>query len=195
MRTAPRPATGLYGRDGCRKYLTQGERQRLMRAAWLHPDPSAGTFLLVLAYCGCRISEALALRSRDIDAEDGLIAFRSLKKRGESVVREVPIPRYLAAAISAVHGTVDADARLWPWSRSCGWRLVKTVMLAIPIAPGAHQTAKGLRHAFAIHAIRSGVPLNMVQRWLGHASIETTSIYTQALGVEERALAERMWSE
>lgn len=30
------------------------------------------------------------------------------------------------------------------------------------------QILKGLRHSFGIHAIRSGVSLNLVQRWLGH---------------------------
>jgi integrase len=51
------------------------------------------------------------------------------------------------------------------------------------IADGPHATAKGLRHGFGLH-IRSGVPLNLVQRWLGHASIATTAIYLQAMGAE-----------
>lgn len=40
---------------------------------------------------------------------------------------------------------------------------------------------------------RSGVPLNLVQRWLGHARMETTAIYLQAMGDEEREIAARMW--
>lgn len=63
------------------------------------------------------------------------------------------------------------------------------------IAPGIHATPKGLRHGFGLHAIRSGVPLNLVQRWLGHARMETTAIYLQAMGREEREMAERMWSQ
>lgn len=194
MRRPQRPATSLYGRDGRRKYLTTAERQRFMRAAWLSDGRTLGTFCLVLAYCGCRMSEALALRGRDIDVEDSFIAILSLKKRGELVVREVPIPVYFAALLISVHqSTIGTDAPLWHWSRSFAWRLVKSMMVAANVAPGAHQTAKGLRHAFGIHAVRSGVPLNMVQRWLGHANIATTSIYTDALGIEERALAQRMW--
>lgn len=34
----------------------------------------------------------------------------------------------------------------------------------------------------------------MVQRWLGHARIETTAIYAGALGEEERNLARKTWS-
>ena len=58
---------------------------------------------------------------------------------------------------------------------------------------GLQVTPKGLRHGFGIHAIASGVPLNMVQKWMGHADIKTTAIYTNAVGLEERELAERMW--
>ena len=61
------------------------------------------------------------------------------------------------------------------------------------IPAGPHATPKGLRHSFGLHAIRSGVPLNLVQRWLGHARIETTAIYASAIGDEERNLARRAW--
>jgi integrase len=194
MRTTQRPATGLYGSDGRRKYLTRSERQRFMRAAWLADDPRVRSFCLVLAYTGCRISEALNLKGRDINPEEGFIAFRSLKKRGVIHVREVPIPRYLASLLSATHDLSRAsDARPWSWSRSTAWKAIKHLMVIAEIPPGPHMTAKGLRHAFGIEAIRCGIPLNIVQRWLGHASIATTSIYTQALGLEERELAARMW--
>lgn len=53
---------------------------------------------------------------------------------------------------------------------------------------------KALRHAFAVEAGQKGVPLNIVQRWLGHARIETTAIYAGAIGDEERNLARRAWS-
>ena len=61
------------------------------------------------------------------------------------------------------------------------------------IGAGLHAMPKGLRHGFGLHAMRAGVPISLVQRWLGHARLETTSIYLQAIGVEERELAERMW--
>jgi integrase/recombinase XerD len=33
-----------------------------------------------------------------------------------------------------------------------------------------------------------------VQRWLGHASMNTTAIYLQAIGDEEREIVSRMWA-
>ena len=36
-----------------------------------------------------------------------------------------------------------------------------------------HATPKGLRHGFGIKAVVSNVPLNLVQKWLGHAQLST----------------------
>jgi hypothetical protein len=37
------------------------------------------------------------------------------------------------------------------------------------------------------------VPMTTTQKWLGHAKLETTAIYQQAVGREEQAFAERLW--
>jgi integrase/recombinase XerD len=42
--------------------------------------------------------------------------------------------------------------------------------------------------------LQAGVPLNLTQRWLGHARISTTALYAIASGPEEHAFAERFWS-
>jgi integrase/recombinase XerD len=54
---------------------------------------------------------------------------------------------------------------------------------------------KGLRHSFGVNAFQSGVPPHLVQRWLGHASLETTAIYADVIGPEERAFSTRMWKK
>jgi hypothetical protein len=61
------------------------------------------------------------------------------------------------------------DVRLWPWSRMTGWRAVHAVMQAagldgVPVSP------KGLRNGFGVASVTAGIPLNLVQKWLGHAS-------------------------
>jgi site-specific recombinase XerD len=58
---------------------------------------------------------------------------------------------------------------------------------------GPHASPKGLRHGFGVAAVCAGVPLNLVQRWLGHAQLSTTSIYADAVGEEEQSIAARMW--
>jgi site-specific recombinase XerD len=77
-------------------------------------------------------------------------------------------------------------------SRMTGYRKVRKVMDDAVIR-GGHASPKGLRHGFGVHAIQSGVPLTLVQRWLGHADIKTTAIYTNVMGPEERSIAARMW--
>ncbi|GJL50810.1 MAG: hypothetical protein NPIRA01_20370 [Nitrospirales bacterium] len=57
-----------------------------------------------------------------------------------------------------------------------------------------HATPKGLRHGFAIHELAHEVPLNLVSKWLGHADTKTTTIYHNAVGIEQRDFASRMWS-
>jgi integrase/recombinase XerD len=187
-------AGSLYTATGQRKYLTAAERTRFMETALACPRADLRTLCLTLAYTGCRISEALALTVDRVEREAGFIAIRSLKKRKRAVViREVPAPEALFVALNEAHSFEDRSARLWPISRSGAWHLVKGVMREASVPEGAHMTPKGLRHSFGIHAIRSGVSLNLVQRWLGHASMTTTAIYLQAIGDEEREIAARMW--
>src|SRR5271156_2703535 len=81
---------------------------------------------------------------------------------------------------------------VWPWDRTTGWKTLKVVMRKAGSTEGLCKP-KALRHAFAVEAGQKGIPLNIVQRWLGHARIETTAIYESALGDEERNLARRAW--
>jgi integrase len=48
-----------------------------------------------------------------------------------------------------------------------------------------------LRHAHALELAREGVPLNNIQRQLGHANLRTTSIYLQGIDPEEIIAAVR----
>ena len=48
---------------------------------------------------------------------------------------------------------------------------------------------------FGVAAVQASIPLNLVQRWMGHADLATTAIYAEAIGKEERDIAARMWEE
>jgi integrase len=188
------PVGTLFTPGGQRKDLTPSERARFIAAAMEHPRPLVRTLCLTLAYTGCRISEALNLFVGSIETQEDFVAIRSLKKRKKMhVIRQVPLPEHIIELIIETHIGYAAANRLWPWSRSRAWQLVKSVMGDAGIAPGPYATPKGLRHAFGVHAIRSGIPINLVQRWMGHASMTTTAIYLDVIGDEERELAQRMW--
>lgn len=196
MRISTPGSLTLYTPAGQRKYLTEDERRRFMLAAAASDRAEVATLCATVALTGCRISEALALTPSSFDLTEGFIAIRCLKKRSTlPVMREVPVPPDLIDTLCQVHDLRGCHPfrRVWSFSRSRAWQLIKSVMRDAGIPPGPHASPKGLRHSFGIHAIRCGVPINLVQRWLGHASMTTTAIYLQAMGREERAIAARMW--
>jgi integrase len=67
-------------------------------------------------------------------------------------------------------------------------------MDAAKIKDGPHICPRGLRYGYVVHAISKSIPLNMLSKWMGHASLEVTAIYASALGEEQRNIAARMWS-
>ena len=197
----PSPAAGirLYTPDGARKYITAGERAAFLREAE-HADRQVRTLCMTLAYAGCRLSEALALTVDRVDLAAGALVIESLKKRRTGIYRAVPVAPAVLDALDLVHGIRELQSccgkgrgeRLWPWSRMTGWRAVHAVMEAAGL-DGPQASPKGLRHGFGVAAVSAGVPLNLVQKWLGHAQLTTTAIYANAVGAEEIDIARRMW--
>ncbi len=188
----------LFSEQGQRKYLNAVERKAFKQVAEKQPR-EVRTFCLVLYYTGCRISEALALTTERVDMEECTLTFESLKRRKRGVFRSVPVPSSLVDTLDLVHGLRFAGPhqqkmRLWDWSRMTAYRKIKVVMQAASIG-GIKATPKGLRHAFGIAANQKGIQLNMVQKWLGHTDIKTTAIYSEAVGLEERNVAGRLWED
>jgi integrase/recombinase XerD len=188
----------LYDQQGNRKYLTKSERLAFMEAA-KRSAPEIETFCLTLAYTGARISEVLALVPLRVDTSANAIIIECLKKRKRGIYRAVPVPAELLLRLQAVHGIDELRSnsefnqlRIWRWSRTTAWNRVRTVMRTAGIVDGPAMP-KALRHAFGVGGTQVGVPLNLIQRWLGHADIQTTAIYTNVMGEEERRLADRMW--
>ncbi len=179
----------VFDEQGRRKYLTASERTRFLAAADRLP-PAARAFCHVLVFTGCRVSEALDLRNHQLDVERMALVLRTLKRR-QLRFRSVPIPEPLFAMLVALKAS--EDGKLWNMHRATAWRLIKRVMTEVDVS-GPMACCRGLRHGFGIRAASVNIPPNTIQRWLGHSSLTTTSIYIDAVGLEERNLAERLWS-
>lgn len=148
-------------------------------APWILARDAA---LLALLYgAGLRLSEALALRGRDVPAPETL---RVYGKGGK--VRLVPL-------IRAVREAVNDYARMCPYPAGrdeqifrgarggpLNPRLVQRLMEGLRARLNLPETATphALRHSFATHLLANGGDLRSIQALLGHASLSTTQIYT-----------------
>lgn len=138
--------------------------------------------VITLLYgCGLRISEALALQGRDAPLRDGL---RILGKGGrERIVPVLPAARQAVDAYLAACPHAKApDAPLFRAMRggALDRRHVAKVMEATRLQLGLPATATphALRHSFATHLLAAGGDLRAIQDLLGHASLQSTQVYT-----------------
>jgi len=181
----------LFDHSGQRKYLTEAERWRLLSAS-LESDRQTSALAQLLVYSGCRISEALALTPSRLDPGTGSVVFRTLKRR-RPLYRAVPIPAGLMDELIELARSKGGDERLWRWCRQTAWRRVKALMAGCGIT-GAHATPKGCRHGFGIANAQQKIPVGTTKKWMGHARLETTAIYQNAVGEEELSFAKRLWA-
>lgn len=184
----------MFDGQGKRKYLNAAERETFLRSVRSEPDPRKKAFCLTLFYAGCRISEALNLTKERIDVMENALVFETLKRRKKKQFRSIPIPDTLVILLKELLAEELPMQLIWPYSRTTAYRLIKRKMIEAGIR-GIKGTPKGLRHSFAVMCISRNVPLTILKKWLGHARLETTAIYLDATGEEERELAKRIWGE
>jgi site-specific recombinase XerD len=160
------------------------------------PDDRHGwrvrAMIVVLWRAGLRIQEALALSEHDLDHRRGsiLIPQRQGRRRREVGMDEwgwEQLRPWLNARATLPIGSlfciIDGPTRGRPWS-SAGVR-VEFRRLATSAGVRRRFAPHQLRHAHALELAREGVPLNIIQRQLGHANLGTTSIYLQGIDPEE----------
>lgn len=144
--------------------------------------------LEVLYATGCRASEVCSLRLRDLSLDQKYL--KCTGKGGKQ--RLVPIggqaidaiERYirelrgeLAAKSSGAVDELFLSRSGKPLDRIQLWRLVKHYARRAGI-DASTISPHSLRHSFATHLLAGGADLRQVQEMLGHASIQTTQIYT-----------------
>ena len=141
--------------------------------------------LLLLSRLGLRAAEAAALTVKDVDWHNGVV--RVAGKGGKE--RRLPLPADVGAALVAtVRSRPPASppdvvfvTALPPYRRLSGSTVSDIAMRALRRAgvtvprPGAHL----FRHAFASRMVRRDVPMKTVADLLGHARLQTTTIYAK----------------
>jgi integrase/recombinase XerD len=151
--------------------------------------------LLELLYaCGLRISEAVGLDRDDVDLESALVRVIGKGDRERQVpVGEVAVgwlrryqdevrPSWLALwhGDSRHGGPLFLSVRGERLDRRRAWEMLAAAARSAGLKDGI--SPHTLRHSFATHLLEGGADLRIVQELLGHASINTTQLYTHLTG-------------
>lgn len=185
-------------------YLEPEEARAVISA--VDPKTSNGirdrALLLFLYNSGARVSEALALRLRDLHI-DRPRQVRVLGKGGKE--RVCPLWPETAAALRllldrsppALDEFVFRNARGGPLTRDgAAYLLEKYSRRAAASAPslrGRRITPHVLRHSCAVALLQSGVGLTVIRDYLGHVSVATTNRYVTSNLKMKRDVLEAFW--
>ena len=132
--------------------------------------------------CGLRLQEGLHLQIGHIDGARQLVHVRH-GKGGKD--RYVPLPQPVLNLLRQSWGTHRDPVWIFPSSH----QTVKGPMDASGLQRAFHAalldsgiqkpaTVHTLRHSYATHLLEAGLNLRLIQLYLGHASPNTTAIYT-----------------
>ncbi len=186
-------------RQGVRlpRMLEQDAVERLLAAAC--DETPAGlrdrALLEALYASGVRVSELCGMRLQDVDPAEGLARVTGKRQQERLVLlggaAVDALRRYVRHGRPRLAGPRSGD---WLWLNRFGGRLtVRSVQTAVTQAakraglverPHPHT----LRHSFATHMLDGGADLRVVQELLGHASLQTTQIYTHVTEERQRAV-------
>jgi len=150
-------------------FKTNGERNRLI--------------LKLIAYTGIRVSEALHVKVREITQEHDCFVLR-IRGKGNKyrvvMIKQHLIRHHLAEVIKSTpckEGLLFCNRKGAMMTQAYVSRIVEQVLFQAGIRKaknGAHM----LRHTFATLLYRKRKDIVLVQEALGHASLNTSRIYT-----------------
>ena len=103
----------LFDDSGNRLYLTPAERERF-KATTQSVSKKKRMFALMLYYTGCRISEVLAIKVKDIDFSSSTVTVKTLKQKRDDVYRQIPLPDSFLTALDNSYDLRIAQRRSKP---------------------------------------------------------------------------------
>jgi len=176
--------------------LTVSETCRVIQAV---REPRYRVFFLTVYSMGLRLGEGLRLQISDIDSAKKQVHVHYGKGRKD---RFVPLPEFTLSALRTFWKTHRHPRLLFPnqngnrdtvrraknfMDRSGVQAALKAALRDVGITKRI--SVHSLRHSFATHLVEAGVNLRLIQDILGHASPETTAIYTRLTepSIQDRA--------
>jgi len=143
---------------------------------------------LGLLYTGMRINELANVKWSDVNLDKKVI--RVSRKDGfvpktDNAERAIPINEKLLAALNAIKEGKEASAYVFTSPEGKQLRERKTLVICKDVATAAKITDRAFlhkfRHTFATHLVMNRVPIERVQKLLGHSSINETLIYAHLI--------------
>lgn len=146
----------------------------------------ARMMVLLATFAGLRVHEIAKFRGRDFDR----------RSRTITVVGKGAKERVLPA-----HAVIVAEAEQYPvtdwWFPAADGGSIsrqgvgQTITRAL-LAAGVHATPHQLRHTFATMLLEAGSDIRVVQELMGHASLQSTQIYTRVSAVQRTSAVDRL---
>jgi site-specific recombinase XerD len=177
--------------------LSRGEVGRILTC--LHKAPYRVCLSLIYS-CGLRLLEGVQLRVGQIDSERMMLHIWQGKGSKD---RYVPLPERTLQLLREYWLSHHNLEWLFPTVKGGGMAVadqaidpsgVQRAFRSALAASGVHKPAsvRTLRHSWATHLLEAGVNLRLIQSWLGHASLETTALYTHLTAKAERQATDRI---
>lgn len=169
-------------------WLTVEEVQRLYQATTDTVLGARDRAMLAVYYgCGLRLSEGAALEVGDVLLERGLVHVRQGKGYKERLVplaagsRSI-LEHYLNAGRPELLQGRPTEALFIGAGRGLPMQTQSLYIRIKQLARKARIKKKvgthTLRHSIATHLLQSGMPLERIKDFLGHASLDSTQLYT-----------------
>lgn len=163
------------------------------------PDGAIGQRLHVLVLflldTGCRISEALGVRVREIDFDNLLVTLDGKGSKQRMVPISFELRRVLFRFCRDFNRKPDsllfANRTETQLTRDNMRRDVRTLCRELGFNPPA-RTLHAFRHTFAVNYLRRGGSVFHLQKVLGHSSLEMTRRYANLVTADLQAVHERV---
>ena len=181
---------GLSGKSGTKlpSFMQEEEVERFLEAIETYPFQSsvaARNRLLIklILFTGIRVGEALQLKTKDLIAEGDIYLIRIIGKGNKArvvMIKATHINKYLTEWMQICRCESDwlfCNKKGTPLTQAYVSRIVEKILMKAGIRKeknGAHM----LRHTFATMLYLKKKDLVLVQEALGHASLDTSRIYT-----------------
>lgn len=159
--------------------LSRDEERRLIRQAYREKG-EYGLLIKTLFQSGARVSEFVAVRVQDFFFDEAMLLIDK-GKGGKS--RYVPLLPELAEELRTHLGR-QQTGHLFETNRHAAYSTRRVQQIVKGVAERAGITKRVhphlLRHSVATTLLERGMPLEQIQKFLGHAKIETTQIYAES---------------